>query len=195
MSRVSAEDWSHIPARLPQDGFHKVYARDADEKHRAERYQWRAWHLVIPPLRKILHELAHAERPWPLYLHGPQGHGKTAAVLAFCDVAAEARYWSLDKLMSTVLEDPPWSYWLNLAVLDEIGSVRTGKGRDWDYEIVKRFFEWRKDRPTIYLGNLPLDEKESEGSGSIETRYDGKIFSRLSSGTQYKLVDRDRRRW
>ena len=186
MSRVSSQDWSHIPARLPQEGFYEIFARPANDDHRDERHQKRAWELVIPPLRKILHELAHGELPWPLYLHGPSAHGKTAAILAFCDVVAEARYWSLDKLMGTILDDPPWSYIASLVVLDEIGSVRTGKGVDWDYEIVKRIFEWRKDRPTIYISNQPLSE--------IQELYDDKIFSRLSSGTQYELVDRDRRR-
>ena len=185
MTRVKL-DLDKMAARLPGEGFHRLYRRREDDDYRCRPGISRDIRLVAPSLRKVFCELAHKKKPWPLYLHGAAGHGKTAAVLALCDHVAAARYWSLDELMGIVADNPPWEYWeVHLAVLDEVGAVRTGKGRDLDYEILKRFYEWRQDRPTIYIGNQALTQ--------IRELYDARIFSRLSSGTQYQLVDRDRR--
>jgi len=182
-------DLDEMAVRLPEQGFHRLYRRQEDDDYRCRPRVSRDIKLVIPSLRKLFRELARKKKPWPLYLYGAAGHGKTAAALTFCDHVAGARYWCLDDLMGMIAYSPwllPWEYYgVELAVLDEVGAVRTGKGRDLDYEILKRFWEWRQDRPTIYIGNQPLTQ--------IRELYDARIFSRLSSGTQYQLVDRDRR--
>ncbi len=187
MSRVSSQDWSHIPARLPDEGFHQLYKRDEDDDHHDKPQQKRTWKLIIPPLRKLFRELATKQKPWPLYLHGIPSQGKTRAALAFCDKVHGARYWMVSDVMASIRDSPPWTYWgVHLAVLDEIGNVRTGEGWNLDYEVVTNFFEWRQDRPSIYISNHPFEE--------LEKLYDPRVSDRLASGTEYKLVDRDRRR-
>ncbi|KKM63048.1 hypothetical protein LCGC14_1515430, partial [marine sediment metagenome] len=57
---------------------------------------------------------------------------------------------------------------------------------DFDYSAVKQFTDWRECRPVIYLSN--------HGPEEIERIYDERLQSRLTSGTVYELVDRDRRR-
>lgn len=183
MTRFDANAGEQVQARLADEGLHKLYKRPEWDDHNCREDLRRSWDLVIPSLKRRFRELVSRRKPWPLYLWGSPGHGKTAAALALCDKVANARYWSLD----LSLNDPPWLYGdVHLAVLDEVGSVRVSdKARLLEYTTTKRMFEWRLDRPTIYIGNQPLSQ--------LQELFDGRMFSRLSSGTAFQLRDRDRR--
>jgi hypothetical protein len=169
-----------IPDRLPDEGFHRLYAEPE-----FDRTSDLKWPLVQPELRKLFRALGRAERPWPLYLWGGVGHGKTEAVRAFCRRVYKAHYWTVDDIMAR----RPWEeFWgsLSLTVLDELGLPRPSDGaRDYDYDCVKNLLDWRRDRPAIYVSNRPLDE--------IDRLYDTRIKSRLGAGTVYELRDHDRR--
>ncbi len=173
---------STIPDRLPDEGLHRLYIapefdRTSDPK----------WPLVQLELRQLLSTLGRAECPWPLYLWGGVGHGKTEAVRAFCRRVYQAHYWTVDQIMAA---PRPWEeYWGNppgLTVLDELGLPRpSDAARDYDYSCVNQFLDWRKGRPAIYVSNHPLE--------MIEQLYDTRIKSRLGAGTIYELKDHDRR--
>lgn len=159
---------------------------------------FRDWQAVDEPLRVVLENLAWGESPWPLYLYGPVGSGKTRAMLAWCDRLEVARYWTVDDLMhladSRTDRDPPWidpvhgswrrNGWPSLAVLDEV-AIRE-KVSDWEYSAVKRFADWREDRPTVYISNHSPDV--------IGRKYDERVESRLTCGTVHKLTGPDRRK-
>lgn len=144
--------------------------------------------MVVKPLRQLFFALASGQRPWPLYLHGDIGHGKTRAVLAFCDRVVTARYWSVDSLMDAIVcREAPWHGWqTDLAVLDELGLPRAGNAAEFDYSAVKQFLDWRECRPAIYVSNL--------APTGIYRLYDDRLESRVTSGTVYRLLDRDRRK-
>lgn len=151
----------------------------------------REWSMVAKPLRRLFVDLAMGKKPWPLYLHGPVGHGKTRAALAFCDRTAYARYWSVDDLMDVIISrEPPWSGWsclqTSLAVLDELGLPRPGNAAEFDYSAVKQFADWRECRAVIYISN--------HNPAALMRLYDLRLQSRLIAGTVYELVDRDRRK-
>lgn len=183
MTRINPDD---VLARVPDEGI-RVLRRLPEPKRIYPKSLPREWTMVVEPLRRVLIELAVGRRPWPLYLHGPVGHGKTRAVLAFCDRVAYARYWTVDGVMSDIIaRDPPWgTLRTDLAVLDELGLPRPGNAAEFDYSAVKQFCDWRECRPAIYLSNHNSDE--------IWRLYDPRVQSRLTSGTVYDLVDRDRR--
>lgn len=179
-----------IPDRLPNEGLYRLHGRAKTETKQDGLRLQRRWNMIQPALRAVLNDLACAEKPWPLYLHGSVGHGKTRAVLAFHDRIDRAHYWTMDGLMDGVKTEPPWNIWwggpLELAILDEVGQPRpTDAARDYDYSCLKQFLDWRECRPAIYVSNHPLE--------TIEKLYDTRIKSRLGAGTVYELKDHDRR--
>ena len=184
MTRINPAD---VLARVPDEGL-RTLRRLPEPKRIYPKSLPREWSMVVEPLRRLFVELAIGRKPWPLYLYGPIGHGKTRAVLAFCDRVAYSRYWTVDDVMDgIVFREPPWrSFRTDLAILDELGLPRPGNAADFDYSAVKQFTDWRECRPVIYLSN--------HGPEEIERIYDERLQSRLTSGTVYELVDRDRRR-
>lgn len=198
MTRVSTHD---LTAGPPLEGLVKLDQRPAPERSRELAAEWeghghllkfvrpslsRQWELVAPALQKVLIDLARGERRWPLYLHGGVGVGKTRAALAFCDKVVSPGYWAVDDVMTGICSGcPPWSFNYSLAVLDEVGLPRSGKGRDFDYSAVKEFCDWRECRPAIYICNHHPD--------AILELYDRRIFSRLMYGTVFELTGPDRR--
>jgi len=148
---------------------------------------------IAAELRMVLGNLVNGRAPWPLYLHGQPGRGKTCAGLALCDWADWAMYCTVRKLCNQIMRKDeavcPWD-WTGcppLAVLDEIGArERTG---DLDYEAVKLFADWREQkggRVAVYISNLLPDR--------IADVYDDRIGSRILCGTWFELTGPDRRR-
>jgi len=178
-----------IPDRLPQEGFCQLYV-DPETKDRGPDPDPK-WDLIQPALRDVLAELAQGKSPWPLFLFGKVGTGKTEAVRAFCRKVYRAWYWTVDKLMDEAGHDlAPWhgAYaGVRLGILDELGVPRPGeKAKAWDYECVKHFLDWRQNQPAIYVSNHDLQ--------GVKRLYDARIESRLAAGTVFELKDHDRRR-
>jgi len=146
----------------------------------------RVWAGVSPDLQTVLDRLLAGTAPWPLYLWGPIGTGKTRAALCACDRVDGGRYWTVSGVMDQMQDRcAPW-YRLNdpaLAVLDELGAHRA---RDFEFDAVKEFLDWREDQPAIYISNHP--------PAKMREAYDDRIESRLQSGTVFELSGRDRRR-
>ena len=157
----------------------------------------RSMDLVDKELKRLFLRLLVAQEPWPLYLHGLQGRGKTMATLALCDAVAESKYFTPSELMDTCINNPyrlPWSpeqrrYPIELSVLDEVGAdVGSGKRAEWHKEIVRLFCDHREQyhhRVAVYVSNLPPE--------LIREKYDDRVASRMLCGTLYELTGVDRR--
>jgi hypothetical protein len=173
--------------------------RRSADKHRCLPEFARRWDLVDANLQDKLTTLAQGGLHWPLFLWGDVGAGKTAAVLAFCDLLEAARYWTVGRLLTDCDSrhpgQPPWEMpWgakngtPQLAVLDELGrDAQVGR---WEYDCVQAFADWRIDQPAIYVSN--------HGPKEIARRYDfcdrGRVESRLTCGTVHELTGPDRRK-
>ena len=150
--------------------------------------------MVNSALVDTFRRLAEGRAPWPLFLYGPAGGGKTSACLAMCDIVRTACYWTIDGLCEAVLKSSPAEtncVWeaieaKDLAVLDELGArERIG---DLHYSAVKRFADAREvhgSRRAIYISNARPQE--------LAALYDDRIISRLLCGTKFELGGRDRR--
>lgn len=155
---------------------------------------------IEPSLRKALRELAAGKLPWPLFLWGPPGVGKSCAALALLDRTG-GFYWTAGGLAEDVvlinkgeLHYPSGrrittkGFWqevsvCELVVLDELG-LRARAG-DWQYDCVKRLLDAREGLPLIGLSNLTLDQ--------LVHCYDDRVCSRLAAGTIHHLGGEDRR--
>ncbi len=155
---------------------------------------YREMRLVDKRLVDVLRQLVLGKAPWPLYLWGPAGCGKTAAALCLSDwmPPGEAVYRTVSAACDAVMEKraaPMWERFglCDLAVLDELGERRnTG---DLDYSTVKRVLDLRGNYPGrigIYISNL--------APGDLQKAYDDRIASRALCGTIFKLDGEDRRR-
>lgn len=150
--------------------------------------------MVDPALLAVLGSLVAGEVPWPLYLFGPAGGGKTSAGLALCDVMETACYHPVDRLCDWTMNEPPaemQEVWhvvglKHLAVLDELGArERVG---DLHYSVVKRFADERENRAggvAVYIGNVRPE--------ALVDLYDDRVASRVLCGTVFELAGKDRR--
>jgi len=160
-------------------------------------------HSISPALREKIRGLTGGEIPWPLYLFGEAGSGKTCAALCLIDYAG-GQYFTVAELCATVIQSQqgklpnlaphgpemvyPEHFWSRvrqepLLVIDEIGSRE--RITDAQYEAVKRCIDERACRPLVVISNLHLSD--------IQKLYDGRIYSRLASGTCLELSGIDRR--
>lgn len=158
---------------------------------------------IDPTLRRALRGLVAGELPWPLFLHGTPGTGKTSALLCLLDHAG-GEYHTMRGLHALLIRAEqgrlewydrgrggnlwPEQVWdrigkAPLVVLDDVGCRE--RVSDLHYETVKQVLEERAGRPLAVLSNLNL-------AGIVEI-YDDRIFSRLSAGSVVELVGRDRR--
>jgi DNA replication protein DnaC len=160
---------------------------------------------IATSLRATLRELITGSSPWPLYLFGPAGVGKTCAALCLLDYSGGA-YWTQDSLMDRIISvgagritvvmsqyagsmvQSTEGFWRQqqrepLVVLDEIGC--RDRVRDFAFNSVKTLIDVRENLPLIVVSNLDL--------AAIERLYDERIASRLGSGTVCELAGEDRR--
>lgn len=148
---------------------------------------YRSMNAVDVTLRNVMRDLVTGRLPWPLYLHGPAGAGKTRACLALLDFVLGSKYTTVAQAMTARMNDEPlpWERPAPLVALDEIGT-RT-KVRDLEYGVVVDCFESREwiAAPAIYISNLdPTD---------LAKLYDDRVASRLLSGSTFRLDGNDRR--
>lgn len=147
--------------------------------------------LVDAHALALVAQLLNGELPWPLYLCGDPGRGKTCLALAILDhVIGDRRdieYLGVSSLMNRIANKSPdpWGYWHNakLAVLDEIASP--GRVNDFAVSVIYDAYEYRQNLPTIYISNLKPTE--------INEHLDWRIESRITSGTCFELKGNDRR--
>lgn len=149
--------------------------------------------LVAPRLLDCFASLVEGRSPWPLYLYGPVGVGKTCAALALVD-AVQGAYWSQESLQDALLAcirgdrsaDSVWSAvaGCSLACLDEIGSRAAG---DFQYSTILKFWEAREERSRVAVYSSNLDP------GSLSSVFDDRVASRLLCGTVFCLDCADRR--
>lgn len=158
---------------------------------------------IVSALRLTIRSLVAGESPWPLFIHGPAGTGKTCAMLCLLDYAG-GEHHSVSGLCSLMnraaLGRVEWNnegrggklwpeeIWARIAkkpliVLDELGC--RSNVSDAHYEVVKEMIDVRHQKPLAVLSNLPL--------GTIGKLYDDRIVSRLSAGTVIELSGADRR--
>ena len=149
---------------------------------------------VDPSLVTVFRHLVTGSAPWPLFLYGGVGTGKTLAALALADFVKESRYWTLEDLCSSIMDSDSktsdtWSRLENyqLAELDELGErVKSG---DLLYTTLKKHLDIRErgaGRVGIYISNLTPDQ--------LVNLFDQRIVSRLTAGTVFELTGRDRRK-
>jgi len=146
---------------------------------------------VDAELLTLFRLLVSGKQPWPLYLYGASGVGKTAAALCLCDFAATAVYKKADELCDLAKADDAAIQWKaiakkDLAVLDELGERENVT--DFHYTTVKRFLDLREERAGrvgIYVSNATPRE--------IQTLYDDRVASRVLCGAWYQLKGKDRR--
>ncbi len=159
--------------------------------------------LVPPPLREAFGALTRAKAPWPLFVAGPPGTGKTCAALVLLDHAG-GEYHTAAGLCEALIRSAagrlewshlgrggtlwPEQFWKQLAaaplvVLDELGA--RDRVSDHHYEAVKRVLDERHGRPLVLLSNLDL--------AALERLYDDRLASRMAAGTVVRLDGPDRR--
>lgn len=150
--------------------------------------------------RTTFNDLVMGKVPWPLYLHGLAGRGKTCAGLCLIDRTC-GEWWDLPALCDTLNQAQYQSYfndagyreypstiWTNwrdarVGFLDEVGT--RSKVTDTHYDVLRRALDAREGKPAVYMSNLALAE--------IASVYDDRIASRLASGTVLELTGEDRR--
>jgi len=155
---------------------------------RAEPWVYRSLSGVNRRLQDTLGQLVSGLAPWPLYLYGPVGSGKTCAALAMCDASQEALYVTVREMADCTMNKSADLLWElvrthDLAVLDEIGT----RSSDLYYGIVEQFAETRKrhGRLAIYVSNLPPT--------GLKKAFDDRIADRLLCGTIFHLDSQSRR--
>lgn len=158
-----------------------------DDTYRVRPHLYRTMLQVAPGLLAAFDGLRDGRSPWPLYLHGKVGRGKTRACLWLADMVEFGRLWSVEEIMRLMLANQaPWEWYPTtprLAILDELGMH--DPTRDFEFDAVKGFADWREDRPAVYVSNQPPKR--------IQELYDQRIASRVLCGTVYELTGADRR--
>lgn len=148
-----------------------------------------------PGLLDVLGDLAEGRAPWPLFLWGRPGRGKSCAALAFADFIDTAGYWTCEGLADFAMRRDGNEMEAefarvggkHLAILDELGT-RLNAG-ELAYKTVKRFADVRETearRVGIYISNVAPQE--------LASIYDDRLASRLLGGTIHELGGTDRRR-
>ena len=158
---------------------------------------------VDPAIRRELRAVWEGRSPWPVFLHGPAGTGKTSIGLVALDatrgiyltaaqLCEQMRRAMLGELVdygthgeSRITQDDLWRPWADadLAVLDELGARE--RVSDFGYDTIKRALDERDGRPLIAISNI--------GPREIRAIYDDRIVSRLCRGTVIDVVGPDRR--
>ena len=158
--------------------------------------------LVPPELKTAIRNCRLALSPWPLFIWGGVGTGKTRFALLvhdffggrlaeFSELVDEFRSAKCGTLRDTLrLGEPLMSEvaWLNrisahrLLVIDEIGLRET---TDHARETLSRVLNVRECLPTLLVSNLSPAE--------IATNFDERVASRMCVGTVVHVAGGDRR--
>ena len=160
---------------------------------------------IPPALREVIGRCCTGKSPWPLFVSGPAGCGKTCAALYLADrVVRSAAYRDFGELCSELASaktgtlwwqgthaeskiDPKayWAHWESyaLTIVDEIGTRATVS--DHTYETLKAAIDHRYGKPAVLLSNLSIEE--------LARVFDDRIASRCAGGTVVSVVGEDMR--
>lgn len=159
--------------------------------------------MIEAGLRCQIRGCINGELPWPLFVHGPAGTGKTCAGLCVMDFGGGS-YHTASSLCLLLIRSqqgrldwsyegrggpiPPEELWVRMGhepfvILDDLASK--DRVTDHHYEVVKTLLDVRQSKPLMVTSNLALPE--------IEKVYDDRIASRLAAGTVVRLEGNDRR--
>lgn len=152
--------------------------------------------LIEPGLIKEFELLAAGDLPWPLFLYGKPGTGKTFAVCAFANHIGHfgSPVDSLPAICEGLIENQrsddykathgffqDWEH-AALSILDDLGTRRAS---DFQHETLITLLNLREDKPLILVSNLDL--------AGIAGVYDDRVASRMGAGTVFELTGKDRR--
>lgn len=146
--------------------------------------------LVRKALRETMLACTEGKLPWPLFLHGEAGSGKTCAALVLSDRCSSVYYsledcaeryrqamkgelcYSTGYKITTHEVRKEWKT-RDLAILEELGAREHVS--DHMYLCLQRCIDDREGRPLILISNLSISE--------LNAVYGDRIASRISAGT------------
>ena len=153
---------------------------------------------IAPKLRKALRACTAGEEPWPLFVYGPAGTGKSCAALrAFrcfggwfvklamlCGLFNDAREGRLrysSGYERTITDLKSGLLLSHIVVLDDVGV------REKRYDVFNDVLDcrWERNPPLIVTSNMTPKV--------LAVQYDDRIVSRLTRSTVVKLTGSDRR--
>jgi hypothetical protein len=153
---------------------------------------------IPEPLAAALADCAAGYRPWPLFVTGPAGCGKTCGALYLADrVPGPTIHLDLSDLAEIMRRAmfgsrgttaELWEEWRTaaLGILDEL-AIRDHVS-DYVYGVAKMAVDRRDRRPLIVLSNVGLDR--------IGELFDDRVASRCAAGTVVDLAGcPDQRIW
>lgn len=164
----------------------------------------RCYSKAEPEVRRVIEACRAGRSPWPLYLHGTPGGGKTCAALSVADTCR----WSMVYTMRQVCEKKnqalrgelyaknpqaphkvteadmlEYLTKVDLLVLDELGARETAS--DPETDLLHQLLSAREGRPTILISNRPPSE--------LGALYGAAVVSRILAGTSLEMNGPDRR--
>jgi len=164
--------------------------------------------MIDPTLRESMNGLIQGKLPWPLFVYGPIGTGKTCAGLVLVDHAGGFFYtaseWArllneanngmlFDKVDQEIRKVSPQTLWngiskAKLVVIDELGAridAKSEKVSEHAYESIKELIDLRYGKPLVLLSNLTLPQ--------VAKVYDERVVDRIAAGTIVNLQGKSRR--
>lgn len=166
--------------------FSRTVPRSPDPTPRIFRQIERHGDRIPTILRKALEALLTGRTPWPGYVFGTAGVGKTCAGLwvfdHFCAMWLDT-YRLADICWDSVTETFLWRHAseMPLVIVDEVGAACGERA----YLGIKRLADLRGRRPTLWLSNL-------SPQCLLET-FDDRLYSRLCCGTVVEVQGPDQR--
>lgn len=162
---------------------------------------------IVPALRGALRETI-KEGPYPIFLYGGVGSGKTSAMaLAHATWPGHSYWYRLEEFVADITtcrsskkrsvtkihnnlpfdrtETTLWRFTTSehLWCIDDFGTRTVSAA---GFEIVFRLLNERKDKPTVITSNLSPED--------IAQLYDERIASRIRGGTVIEVTAGDRRK-
>lgn len=171
--------------------------------------------MIASGLRETIKQLVNGILPWPLFMHGPPGVGKTCAALCLLDRCYSLGIVTFEKdgKWFGAQDQPGGIYKTSQEVCDALFGEFGRKGKpvtertwkewtasrltvldeigarekvgDFVYNTTKQLIDVRAGKPLIVISNLDLK--------ALSVLYDDRLTSRLGSGTVVKLEGEDRR--
>lgn len=163
--------------------------------HLPDKYRHNAPGGIPDAMRHGIADVANARKPWPLFMWGPCGTGKSCAALRLLDhCGGLTHYWTVQGLCEHLIACDKGqidtggvhpvtvsrrAYWQELkdsqiVVLDELGTRRK-EISDHHLETVKRVLDIREGKPLIVISNLRVRD--------LAEFYGDRIPSRCAAGT------------
>lgn len=186
--RASTTSSTDLTRRMAPLRVHPTPILDLDRGLRFSPTKRREIHEVDEVILRAFRGLVGGTQPWPAFVTGPPGCGKTCAALALLDHVSTGVYTTAAELTERAFRSfnggPPinWRQWFapdkcDLVVLDELGARKSVS--DTHYEQVQKVLDIREGAPLVVVTNLTLAE--------VAQVYDDRIASRCGAGTVVTL--------